>query len=58
MRRAGSSLLDIRILIAFLVATLIWGTTWFVILGQLGPVPPSWSVTYRFAIAGARVAAA
>ena len=53
MRRAENSLLDIRILIAFLVATLIWGTTWFVILGQLGPVPPSWSVTYRFAIAGA-----
>jgi drug/metabolite transporter (DMT)-like permease len=45
------SLLQFRTLIPFAVATLIWGTTWFVILGQFGPVPASWSVTYRFAIA-------
>jgi drug/metabolite transporter (DMT)-like permease len=35
------------------VITLIWGSTWFVILGQFGPVPAAWSVTYRFAIAAA-----
>jgi drug/metabolite transporter (DMT)-like permease len=40
-----------RILVAFSLATLIWGSTWFVILGQFGPVPGPWSVTYRFAIA-------
>jgi drug/metabolite transporter (DMT)-like permease len=40
-----------RTLIAFALATLIWGSTWFVILGQFGPVPAVWSVTYRFAIA-------
>jgi drug/metabolite transporter (DMT)-like permease len=32
---------------------LIWGSTWFVILGQFGPVPAVWSVAYRFAIASA-----
>ncbi len=37
----------------FLIVVLIWGTTWIVIKGQLGTVNPSWSVAYRFAIAGA-----
>ena len=30
---------------------LIWGTTWYVIKLQLGSVPESWSVAYRFFIA-------
>ncbi|WP_241233564.1 DMT family transporter [Altericroceibacterium xinjiangense] len=30
---------------------LIWGSTWFVIKGQLDVAPPSWSVTWRFALA-------
>jgi drug/metabolite transporter (DMT)-like permease len=30
---------------------LVWSSTWLVIRGQLGTVPPAWSVTYRFAIA-------
>jgi drug/metabolite transporter (DMT)-like permease len=51
--RSEDSLLHLRILVPFAIATLIWGTTWFVILGQLGPVPAAWSVTYRFAIAAA-----
>lgn len=38
-----------RVLIPFIVATIIWGTTWIVIRDQLGPVPPTWSVAYRFA---------
>lgn len=42
----------LSILIPFAIVTLIWGSTWLVILGQLGTVPPSWSVAYRFAIAG------
>lgn len=41
------------IVAAFVLVTLIWGTTWFVIKGQLGVVPPSWSVAYRFAIGAA-----
>jgi drug/metabolite transporter (DMT)-like permease len=43
-------MLRARVLIPFAVATLIWGSTWFVIRGQLGVVPPTWSVTYRFLI--------
>jgi drug/metabolite transporter (DMT)-like permease len=36
----------------YLAAVLIWGSTWFVITFQLGPVPPEVSVAYRFALAG------
>jgi drug/metabolite transporter (DMT)-like permease len=42
----------LAVLIPFTIVTLIWGSTWLVIKGQLGVVPPSWSVTYRFLIAG------
>ncbi|WP_249276482.1 DMT family transporter [Sphingomonas baiyangensis] len=42
----------LAILIPFAIVTLIWGSTWIVITGQLGEVPPSWSVTYRFALGG------
>jgi drug/metabolite transporter (DMT)-like permease len=44
---------DPRILLPFLLITLIWSSTWIVIKGQLGIVPPVWSVSYRFLIAGA-----
>lgn len=40
------------ILIPFALVTLIWGSTWIVIRDQLGVVPPTWSVTYRFLVAG------
>ncbi|WP_242139674.1 EamA family transporter [Sphingomonas sp. TREG-RG-20F-R18-01] len=43
---------QLAILIPFGIVTLIWGSTWLVIRGQLGVVPASWSVTYRFLIAG------
>lgn len=46
-------MLQPRILIPFLLITLIWSSTWIVIKDQLGTVPPAWSVTYRFVIAGA-----
>ncbi len=36
----------------FALVTAIWGSTWLVIKGQLGVVPPLWSVTYRFGAAG------
>lgn len=42
----------LAILIPFAIVTLIWGSTWIVIRGQLGSVPPSWSVSYRFLVAG------
>jgi drug/metabolite transporter (DMT)-like permease len=44
-------LLSLKVQIPFWICTLIWGTTWFVIRGQLGIVPPGWSVTYRFCVA-------
>ncbi len=44
------------VVLPFTIFTLIWGSTWFVIRGQLGIVPPEWSVAYRFAIAAAAMA--
>lgn len=45
------SLTSLKVQIPFWICTIIWGTTWFVIRGQLGIVPESWSVTYRFGTA-------
>lgn len=42
----------LAILVPFAIVTLIWGSTWLVIRDQLGVVPPGWSVTYRFILAG------
>ena len=36
----------------FAVPALIWGSTFFVIKFQLGIVDPTWSVSYRFMLAG------
>ena len=44
-------LLRADIAIPFLLVSLIWGSTWFVIKGQLDDAPASWSVAYRFIIA-------
>lgn len=43
----------LAVLLPFAAVTLIWGSTWIVITGQLGTVPPTWSVTYRFLLGGA-----
>jgi len=45
------------VVIPFIIFTAIWGSTWIVITGQLGAVPPQWSVTYRFVIAAIAMAA-
>jgi drug/metabolite transporter (DMT)-like permease len=42
--------------VPFIIFTAIWGSTWIVIRGQLGIVPPQWSVAYRFVIAAAAMA--
>ncbi|MGN6376488.1 MAG: DMT family transporter [Sphingomonas sp.] len=42
----------LAILIPFGIVTLIWGSTWLVIRDQVSVVPASWSVTYRFGVAG------
>jgi drug/metabolite transporter (DMT)-like permease len=44
---------DPKVLVPFLIITLIWSSTWIVIKDQLGTVPAVWSVTYRFMIAAA-----
>ena len=44
------------ITLPFIIFTAIWGSTWIVIRGQLGTVPPQWSVAYRFAIAAVAMA--
>jgi drug/metabolite transporter (DMT)-like permease len=45
------------IVLPFIIFTAIWGSTWIVIRGQLGIVPPEWSVAYRFLIAALAMAA-
>ena len=45
------ALLRWRIAAPFLLVALIWGSTWYVITGQISQVPPSWSVAFRFALA-------
>ena len=42
----------LSVVIPFIVVTMLWGSTWVVIRGQLDNVPLSWSVSYRFVIAG------
>jgi drug/metabolite transporter (DMT)-like permease len=37
--------------VTFILLALIWGSTWLVIKDQIGVMPPSWSVTWRFALA-------
>src|SRR3546814_16484760 len=44
MTDAQPTLLSPRVLFPFALVTLIWGSTWIVITGQLGVVPTSWSV--------------
>ena len=53
MTDAQPTLLSPRVFLPFAFVTLIWGSTWIVITGQLGIVPPSWSVAYRFGVAAA-----
>ena len=53
MTSDGRGFRDPKVLLSFALITLIWGSTWIVIKDQLGSVPSTWSITYRFAIAGA-----
>lgn len=43
-------MLRARVIMPFAIATIIWGTTWIVIRDELGLVPPTWSIAYRFAV--------
>ncbi|MDB5687791.1 MAG: EamA-like transporter family protein [Rhizorhabdus sp.] len=42
-----------RVILAFIIVTLIWGSTWLVIHDQLAIVAPSWSICYRFLVGSA-----
>ena len=45
------ALLRPRVALPFLAISLIWGSTWFVIRGQIDGVPAPCSLTYRFLLA-------
>ncbi len=51
------SLGDFSIALPFAIFTIIWGGTWIIIRDQIGSVPAQWSITYRFLIAAAAMAA-
>lgn len=44
-------MLSPRVLIPFLLTGTIWGSTWFVITGQIDGVSAAWAVFYRFLLA-------
>lgn len=44
-------MLSPKVLIPFMLTGTIWGSTWFVITGQIDGVPAAWSVFYRFMLA-------
>jgi len=43
---------QLAILVPFAIVTLIWGSTWLVIRDQVSVAPASWSIAYRFLVAG------
>lgn len=45
------TLLRPQIVAPFLLVALIWGSTWWVITGQIGEVSASWSIAWRFMLA-------
>ena len=44
-------MLNWRVILPFILTGSIWGSTWFIITGQIDGVPAAWSVFYRFALA-------
>lgn len=44
-------MLSPKVLIPFLLTGTIWGSTWFVITGQISGVPAAWGVFFRFMLA-------
>ncbi|MGB3165364.1 MAG: DMT family transporter [Alteraurantiacibacter sp.] len=51
MSPTASDMLRWRVLVPFVLTGTIWGSTWYVITGQIDGVPAAWSVFYRFALA-------
>ncbi|WP_169712951.1 DMT family transporter [Erythrobacter colymbi] len=48
---AAPSMLSPKVLIPFMLTGTIWGSTWFVITGQIADVPAAWGVFFRFMFA-------
>jgi len=44
-------MLNPKVLVPFMLTGTIWGSTWFVITGQIADVPAAWGVFYRFMLA-------
>lgn len=44
-------MLSWRVIFPFVLTGTIWGSTWFIITGQIDGVPAAWSVFYRFLLA-------
>ena len=42
---------DPLVWVPFVLISLIWGSTWLIIKDQISLVPPTWTISYRFAIA-------
>ena len=40
-----------RVILSFLIVALIWGSTWYVITGQIAAAPPTWTIAWRFMLA-------
>ena len=51
MSTEQTGMLSWRVILPFLLTGTIWGSTWYVITGQIDGVPAAWSVFYRFALA-------
>ncbi|MEP2735097.1 MAG: DMT family transporter [Erythrobacter sp.] len=51
MTASPISMLSWRVVLPFILTGSIWGSTWFIITGQIDGVPAAWSVFYRFALA-------
>ncbi len=48
---SAPAMLSPRVLIPFMLTGTIWGSTWFVITGQISGVPAAWGVFFRFMLA-------
>ncbi len=48
---SAPAMLSPKVLIPFMLTGTIWGSTWFVITGQISGVPAAWGVFFRFMLA-------
>ncbi len=51
-RPSGPRGISAGTVVAFAIVSLVWGSTWLVIKDQISLVPPAWTITWRFVLAG------